>query len=176
MFYKIRSAVRPDFFFAVVFFSLSPYHCWNNSVMQCLLKFSALWCFFFGFVFWVTAIFFWGGRSLIGGWRKEAGDSLEIWPYFFYSMVFLQFLVGHLVKLRWRLSTLHQLKWFGAHRCPPSSTVRSEDTRCTMSGWLMGSLQDSQSSRTSWLMMPRYNNTHHHCNQTHSLPSHSSDT
>lgn len=72
-------------------------------------------------------------------------------------MVFLQFLVGHLVKLRWRLSTPHQLKWSGVHRCPPSSTVRSEGTRCTMSGWLMGSPQDSQSSRTSWLMMPRYN-------------------
>lgn len=72
-------------------------------------------------------------------------------------MVFLQFLAGHLVKLRWRLSTPHQLKWSGVHRCPPSSTVRSEGTRCTMSGWLMGSPQDSQPSRTSWLMMPRYN-------------------
>lgn len=75
-------------------------------------------------------------------------------------MVFLQFLAGHLVKLRWKLSTLHQLKWSGAHRCPPSSTVRSGGTRCTMSGWLMGSPQDSQSSRTSWLMMPRYNIFH----------------
>lgn len=75
-------------------------------------------------------------------------------------MVFLQFLAGHLVKLRWKLSTHHQLKWSGAHRCPPSSTVRSGGTRCTMSGWLMGSPQDSQSSRTSWLMMPRYNILH----------------
>lgn len=81
-------------------------------------------------------------------------------------MVFLQFLAGHLEKLRWRLSTPRQLKWSGVRRCPPSSTVRSEGTRCTMSGWLMGSPQDSQSSRTSWLMMPRYNTPQSHLTDT----------
>lgn len=93
-------------------------------------------------------------------YKKDEGVLYNFDLISFIPMVFLQFLAGHLVKLRWRLSTLHQLKWSGARRCPPSSTVRSEDTRCTMSRWLMGSPQDSQSSRTSWLMMPRYSTPH----------------
>lgn len=123
------------------------------------MQFAALLCLFFCFfVFFITAALC--ATALGKAWQKGWGVLYNFDLFSSIPWYPLQFLVGHLVKLRWRLSTPHQLKLSGAHRCPLSSTVRSEDTRCTMSGWLMGSPQDSQSSRTSWLMMLRYNTSH----------------
>lgn len=132
--------------FLLLFFSLT--------IVEILMSCSAC-CSYCTFVIFLSLQHF--ALWLWARFKKRVRGFCIILTFFLLSMVSLQFLVGHLVKLRWRLSTPHQLKWSGAHRCPPSSMVRSEGTRCTMSGWLMGSPQDSQSSRTSWLMMPRYN-------------------